>query len=227
MYKLLLATLALSNAAVPAMAQEPKPVEPVTLTEIRGMRFCEVLLIFEDHVDIYNTSNADGCPEDKWQTMDTDAIAAAHESKAAQLNGPHFWVMDQQTVGFGEIKEFGGISAGYAATLPLSALGSGAGSTPYEPYTSAKLQTMTFKASEPVYELVDAKGNSYILNAYGTEVRDGDPANLATQLSLPEGWSFRTRKPDEDTVIEGTADTPVNMVGDDMHQYYTRTQVGG
>lgn len=206
-----------------AAAQEEKPTKPVTLTDTRGMKFCEFLLIFDDHVDIYNTSNADGCPEEKWQAMDVSAIAADHGASKAQLNGPHFWAMDEQVVGFGETKTFGGIDAGYAATLPLAALGSGKGADPYKPYTSAKLQTMLFRAGRPVYELVGPDGGTYILNAYGAEVSDGDPANLAEQLSPPDGWSFRVRTPDADLTIKGSSDAPVDMVGDDLHQYYTRT----
>lgn len=210
----------LASAAGAATAQQK--VSPVTLTDIRGMEFCEFLLIFDDRVEIYNTSNAQGCPQDKWQALDTQTIAANHGANAAQLNGPHFWAMDEQTIGFGDTKTFGGIAAGYAATLPLSALGSGKGSDPYKPYTSAKLQTMVFKAGKPVYELIDPEGHTYVLNAYGAEVKDGDPANLADQLHPAEGWAFQVSTPGDDLTIEGTSEKPVEMVGDDMHQYYTR-----
>ena len=208
------------------LAAADEKVESVELNDIRGMRFCEFLLIFDDHVVIYNTSASQGCPDDKWQTMDPASIAANHGANKAQLNGPHFWVMDDQTLGMGETKTFGGIDARYAATLPISALGSGTGSTPYKPYTSAKDQTMVFKAGSPVYELVDPDGNTYVLNAYGAEVKDGDPANLTQQLSPTEGWSFKVSTPTEDLTIEGSTDKPVQMVGDDLHQYYTRFGTG-
>lgn len=217
-----LAAASLTLVAVAASAQQQ--VSPVTLTEIRGMRYCEVLLIFDDHVDIYNTSNSEGCPEDTWQAMDTETIAGNHGARAAQLNGPHFWAMDQQTLGFGESKTFGGIEAGYAATLPLSALGSGKGADPYKPYVSAKLQTMIFRAGKPVYQLVGPDGDVYVLNAYGAEVTDGDPANLADQLAPADGWRFEENTPSDDLTIQGTSDAPVDMVGDDLHQYYTRIE---
>jgi hypothetical protein len=212
------ATLILSTL----MASSQEKVTQVTLEDIRSMKFCEFLLIFDDHVDIYNTSNANGCPEDKWQALDPLAIASSHGAKAAQLNGPHFWAMDEQIIGLGELKTFGGIQASFAASLPLSALGSGKGADPYKPYVSNKLQTMTFKAGSPVYELVDPDGKTYVLNAYGSEVEGGDPADLADQLSLPDGWSFQVTTPAQNLTIKGTSETPVNMVGDDMHQYYTR-----
>ncbi len=207
---------------VPAWAEQE--LEPVSLSDIRDMRFCEFVLIFDDHVTIYNTSASNGCPEEKWQAMDTAAIASEHGAKAAELNGPKFWTMDAQTISLGATKTFGGIEARYGATLPLSALGGDTGSAPYTPYTSAKNQTMTFKAGSPVYELVDPDGNTYILNAYGSDVEGGDPANLVNQLSPAEGWTFQARTLAEDLSIEGSSDTPVDMVGDDMHQYYTRME---
>ncbi len=198
-------------------------LEPIELNDIRGMRYCEFLLIFDDRVDIYNTSASAGCPEELWKAIDIEELADAHGASKAQLNGPHFWAMDDQTVGLGDTKTFSGIDARYAATLPLSAVGSGQGADPYKPYTAAKLQTMVFKAGSPVYELVDSEGNTYILNAYGAKVIDGDPANLASQLKPAEGWSFQVNIPSEDLTIKGSTDTPVHMVGDDMHQYYTLT----
>ncbi|MEY8829072.1 hypothetical protein AB9K34_11775 [Sedimentitalea sp. XS_ASV28] len=224
--RLLVVGFSFTAIVMVAVAQE-NDVDEIALSDIRSMRYCEFLLIFDDRVMIYNTSASNGCPADKWAALDIAAIATAHNADKAQLNGPHFWAMDEQVLGLGETKTFGGIDARYAATLPLSALGSGKGSDPYAPYVSAKLQTMTFEAGKPYYQLVDPEGNTYVMNAYGEEVRDGDPANLAEQLSLADGWRFETVTPTEDLVVEGTMDHPVNMVGDDMHQYYTRFSVDG
>lgn len=211
-------------AVVPASAEQQ--MEDIMLEDIRGMRYCEILLILDHGVDIYNTSANDGCPDDKWQAMDTDAIAAAHGAKEARLNGPKFWAPDAQTVKFGETKTFGGIDARYAATLPLSALGAEEGVDAYTGFTSSKKQTLIFKAGLPVYELVDAEGNAYALNAYGDAVQGGDPATLADQISLAEGWSFRVTTPDEDLIVAPPTDGPTQMVGDDMRQYYTRIDAG-
>lgn len=209
-----------TGVAIPAFAE--KQMEQLTLTDIRGMKFCEFILIYEDRVEIFNTSASAGCPEDLWNALNTAELAKAHGASVAQLNGPKFWAMDEQTISMGETKNFAGIDARYAATLPLAALGSGKGADPYSPYTSAKTQTMVFKAGRLVYELVDSDGNTYALNAYGAKVRDGDPANLVEQLSTPNGWSARMISPTGDLIIEGSTDAPVQMVGDDLHQYYTR-----
>lgn len=130
-------------------------MESVTLNDIRGMRFCEILLIFDDRVDIYNTSASNDCPADKWSAMDVTSIAANHGAKAAQLNGPKFWAADGQTVEFAETKTFGGIDARYAASLPTTALGGSEGTNAYAHFTSSKKQTLVFKAGQPIYELID------------------------------------------------------------------------
>lgn len=202
-------------------AAQNQAMESVTVSDIRGMRYCEVLLVFEDRVVIYNTTANDGCPEAKWQEMDTDSLAAEFGAATVQLNGPKFWAMDAQTLELGETETFGGIGARYAATLPIAALGAGEGADPYVGFTSSKKQTMVFEAGKPMYELVDADGNLYVLNAYGAQVQEGDPANLVDQLSPDPGWSFRVSTPPEDVVVEASTEVPVQMVGDDLRQYYT------
>jgi hypothetical protein len=196
-------------------------METLELKDIRGMRYCEILLVYDHGIDIFNTSASKGCPEDKWQGMDTAALAKEYGAQKVLLNGPKFWAPDEQTFQLGETKTFGGIDARYGATLPLATSGSGEGD-PYTGFTSSKKQTMVFNKGLPVYELIDSEGYSYILNAYGAGVTDGDPANLAQQLSLADGWSFRVTMPTEDLIVAAPEDGPTHMVGDDMHQYYTR-----
>ena len=202
-------------------ASAEQALEDFTIKDIRGMRYCEFLLIYDDRVVIYNTTGSSDCSEDKWQSLDVTALAKENDAKNAQLNGPKYWAMDAQTLELGDKKSFGGIDARYAATLPISALGAGEGSDPYVGFTSSKKQTMVFEAGKPMYELVDDKGNTYVLNAYGSKVRDGDPGNLADQLSPADGWRFEIITPEKNVIVEASTDAPVQMVGDDLHQYYT------
>ena len=196
--------------------------EEISLQDMRGMRYCEILLVFDDRVMIYNTTNSEaGCPADLWEKLDTAALAAEHGAKAAQLNGPKFWATDAQTLGFGETKTFGGIDAGYAATLPITAVGSGEGADPYVPFTTKKDQTLVYKAGQPVYEVVDPDGRAYVLNAFSGAVKDADPANLVDQLSPVDGWTFRVRVPEEDLVIVHSSAASKKMVGDDLRNYYS------
>ena len=202
-------------------AQGTQKTENISLTGIRGMVFCEFLLISETVVTIYNTSANGECDLDAFAALDPAKLALEYGVQAAQLNGPKYWIMDEQTLGLGEAKTFGGIEARYAATLPLAALGKGEGADPYAPYVTQKEQRMVYHADKPVYELVDKDGNSFVLNAYGAKVKDGNPSNLATQLNVAEGWSFGTRTLSEDLIIVQKGTVPSKMVGDDFHQYYS------
>ena len=120
--RLCLGILAMMVALTTGPLTAQHQMETITLKDIRGMRYCEMLLIYDDRVEIYNTSANDGCPADKWQAMDVAEIADNHGAKAAQLNGPKFWVADDQTIELGETKTIGGIDARYGATLPVSEL---------------------------------------------------------------------------------------------------------
>lgn len=219
----LVGVLATAGAALAsaALADDSNKVESITLTDIRGMVFCEFLLITETEVTIYNTSANGECDLDVFSKLDPAQIAKDHGVKNAQLNGPKYWIMDEQTLGLGESKTFGGIDARYAATLPLASLGSGEGADPYKPYVTKKAQRMVFRAGLPVYELVDADGNAFVMNAFGDKVPDNDPAKLDGVMPVQEGWTYRVRIPDTDLVIDQKGDVESQMVGDGFHQYYS------
>ena len=195
--------------------------ESITLTEIRGMVFCEFLLISETDVTIYNTSADGPCDLDAFSRIDPGDLAREHGARKAQLIGPKYWSMDEPTLGLGEARNFGGIKARLAAKLPLAALGSGEGADPYKPYVTKKAQRMVFKAGRPVYELVDAKGNIFVMNAFGDRVPDNDPARLDGVLPVPDGWTYRVRSPERDLVIDQKGDVDSSMVGDAYRQYYS------
>ena len=99
--RLMAAALVSVFPAIGAVAAD-REMESVTVRDIRGMRYCEFLLVFEDRVDVYNTTASNGCPDEAWQAMDTAAIAAEFGAGKVQLNGPKFWAADDQTLVLGE-----------------------------------------------------------------------------------------------------------------------------
>ena len=214
--------MVIASVLLPSPTQAEQKMDSVMVEDMRGMRYCEFLLIYEDRVEVFNTTgSAGGCPAKIWDTLDTDELAKAHGARKVQLNGPKFWAADEQVLGLGASKDFNGIKARYAAKLPLAAISEGEGSDPYVPFTTKKEQKLVYKKGQPVYELVDRDGGVFVLNAYGAKVKDGDPAHLADQLSPAEGWNFRVRVLDQDLVKIHKGDTPSKMVGDDFHQYYS------
>ena len=79
-------------------------------------------------------------------------------------------------------------------------------------------------AGSVVYELVNPEGKAYVMQAYCIGV---DPtinqANLATlgeRLSLPEGWTYRSRILDEELVVD-TTDHIATVLQDEFENTYT------
>lgn len=208
-----------------SLAQDAASAENVTMVDVqntRDMRFCEVLMINDGNVNIYNTTGVSDCPEDAWSAIDPAAVARQMGVEGVQQNGPHYWVMDSQTLGFGETKTFNGIPARWGAEMPATYLSGSEGSAPYVPFKTCKTQKMVYDAGQKVWEMVDDKGQAWILQAHEAQFSLDDLDTLDTQMkSLPEGWSWRARVLDEELVLDLKA-ADCNMgIGDEFHQYYT------
>jgi len=75
-----------------------------------------------------------------------------------------------------------------------------------------------------VHELVNPDGRAYVMQAYCIGV---DPtltqdnlSDLGSRLSMPEGWSFRTRTLDAELIVDTTA-TVATVVQDELENSYT------
>jgi hypothetical protein len=198
-------------------------MERVTVENTRDMRYGEFFIIKEDGLQVYNTTGLNDCPAELWHALDLDAIKEQFGAMSVQLNGPHFWMMDRQTLALGEQVTIGGIEARWAARAPLSVVQKGAsGGAPYQIYTPSKTQSMVYDAGKPVFELIDPDRYVYVLQAREEQFPISELAGLGDKLKLPEGWQYRSRVLEEDLSLDlGPAET-IYAVGDDYHQYYTR-----
>jgi hypothetical protein len=199
-------------------------LSPVTLADARDKRYGEIFLIKSTGVEVYNTTGLNDCPAKLWDALDLDAIKREHGAMAVQKNGPHFWMMDWQTLLMGETHTFGGIAARWAARAPLSVVQkSGPGAEPYKVYLPKKTQKMKYLAGKPVYELVDPEGHAYVLQAREEKFPIDSLADLGSRMKrMPPGWRYRRRVLTEDLVLDLTPDMTIHAVGDEFHQYYTR-----
>ena len=187
------------------------------------MRFGEILVAKPTGIEVYNTTGLNDCPAQLWNALDPEKLKTQLGALKVQKNGPHFWMMDSQTVSFGEKASFGGIEARWAATLPLAMAEQAAqGSEPYKVFTPKKTQKMVYSKGKPVYELVDPNGNVYVLQAHEEKFPLDSLAKLGEQLKLPKGWQFRTRVLSENLIMNLGPDKTIYAVGDDFHQYSTR-----
>src|SRR6266478_2536448 len=222
---LIAVTAAISASSPPAQAQDKTDeLQKVTVNETRNMRFGEILVVKETGVEVYNTTGLNDCPAELWDKMDLEKIKQQFGAKAAQKNGPHFWMMDSQTIGMGEKASLAGLEAHWVATLPLAMLkGEKTGTKPYTPFAPKKTQKMVYAKGQSVYEVVDPKGNAYVLQAHEKQFTLESLATLGDKMKqLPKGWTFRTRTLTEDLVLDLRPDVKVAYgLGDEFHQYYT------
>jgi hypothetical protein len=81
-----------------------------------------------------------------------------------------------------------------------------------------------FDAGKRVYELVDAGGTAYVMQAYCVGVDPGltedGLMNLGGRLELPQGWTYRTRILDEELVVD-TSDHVATVLQDEFENTYT------
>jgi len=226
---LLITALTSGQADEPAGKAKPdkeksSSLKEATITNSRDMRFGEILVVTKKGIEVYNTTGVNDCPPELWNALDLERIKKEFGALTVQKNGPHYWMMDSQTVSFGKKVTFGGLEARWAATLPLEAAEKAAkGSEPYKVFTPKKTQKMVYSKGKPVYELVDPDGNIYVMQAHDERFPMESLSKLGEKLKkLPKGWRYRTRDLTENLVLDLGPDQTIYAVGDEFHQYYTR-----
>jgi len=198
-------------------------MQKVTVKNIRDSRYGEIFIIKQTGLDVYNTTGLNDCPAKLWDALDLEKLKKDFGAMQVQKNGPHFWMMDEQTLMMGETASFGGIEARWAAHAPLSVVQKGAtGGAPYAIYTPSKTQSMVYSKGKPVFELVDPEGHVYVLQAREEKFPIPELFKLGDKLQLPQGWKYQSRTLAEDLKLDLSPAQTIYAVGDDFHQYYTR-----
>jgi hypothetical protein len=174
--------------------------------EIRGQRYCEILLVTLSgtgaHVDVYTTFGLNDCPAAAWSAVDATKVATDEGVTKALLNGPRYWTLDSfVSASFVDPtpRTVGGLAMRHAASIdvPLSALSS-LGRAPYTANTIQRNTTVRLDAGKVVYELVGPDAKIYDMQSYSVQksaLTEADLATLGARLTLPSGWSYRTRTP--------------------------------
>jgi len=202
---------------------------PRLISDMRGVRYGEVLAVFHRdagfEAEVYGTQLLNDCPPELWDALDAEAIAAELGALAVKLNGPRHWMLD----GLGQkvavvdpvFREFGGLTTRRIAVVEL---GETFGVHPYEEIHVNRGAVFFFDAGTPVHELVDPDGRAYVMQAYCIGVDPGltqeGLATLGERLSMPDGWTYRTRVLDEELVVDTTA-TVATVIQDELENTYT------
>jgi hypothetical protein len=199
------------------------------IDDMRGVRYGEVLPVFlrEDglHAEVYGTQMLNDCPQHLWEKLDAAAIAKELGAVLVKLNGPRKWVLD----GLGTkvapvepvLREFGGIMFRRIATIHL---GDKPGAGPYKENKINRGAVFFFDAGKPVYELVNPEGKAYVMQALcmgvDASMSEASLASLGSRLSLPAGWTYRSRVLEQELVVDTTASL-ATVLQDEFENSYT------
>lgn len=181
---------------------------------IYGKRYGEVLLVRMTEqgpeATVYNTFPLNDCPEELWSKLDATAIAAENQAVAALLNGPRHWLMSHIEKDGGteqERKTFGGLEMLKQATVLLSSINP----APYTVNEVDRKAVFVYDAGQPVYELHDPEGRTWVMQTYRTTVEPGE---------LPQGWSYHTRTLEHELRID-TSTVKAQVLQDDQANSYS------
>jgi len=200
-----------------------------TATDLRGKRYCEVLLLRAAPAgitaDVYNTYPINACPEAQWKAMDATAIKTENGALVALLNGPRFWLMDRIEKDDARAqthKTFGGMEMIQRATVvvgnPVQA------SQPYHLNAVDRRTVFSFDKGSKVYEITTADGTKFVMQSWSQQtdptLSEADLAGLASKLHLPAGWSYAARTLQAPLRVDTRSDT-AKVFQDDLHNTYS------
>lgn len=197
--------------------------------DMRGVRYGEVLAVYlREHgleAEVFGTQLLNDCPQESWETLDAETIAAEMGAVWIKLNGPRYWTLD----GFGAkgapaepvLRDFNGITMRRIALIDL---GTEPDLGPYRPAKVDRQAIFFFDAGRTVHELVDRDGLAYVMQALCVGV---DPTmsaesldTLGDRLAMPPGWTYRRRVLAEELVIDTTT-TVATVLQDEFENSYT------
>lgn len=199
-------------------------------TNMRGERYCEVLLITMNNGsatgEVWNTYPLNDCPQATWETLDAAAIATENNVPIARLNGPRYWLMNsvEKAGGVAELprKDFGGLEMYRQATVEIGSLIEAA--KPYQPRAVDRTASFNYDTGARIYELTTAEGATYVMQTYSVQndptLTEAQLTDLGSRLALPEGWTYSSRILDAPLKVQTTT-TAANVLQDDLGNSYS------
>jgi hypothetical protein len=202
-------SLLLFLSLVPIIAQATEQMS------MRGNRYCEIILSQKiTSYLIYNTLGLNDCPLNIWDKVTVAQVKQETGFSFVHLNGPRYWVID----GFNHstqvnpvIKTISGLTMREAGILDIKWVDLLKSRFPYHQHQVKRQTTWFYAAGKPVYELIDANGEVFVMQSYSTQKApqtEQSLTQLGTTLKLPKGWIFKTgtlRKAQSIQVIDNLA----------------------
>jgi len=189
---------------------DANPKYEKSVSNLRNLRYCEVIYgkrnFLNLEVKVFNTQGLNLCPEAQWKTLTKESIEKANGASFVLLNGPRYWTMDEIQAGGNSVnatkESFGGIEMSLRATVKVNLFKQLIGSKQYSPNEIIRTTNFIYKAGTPIYELTSPAGEVYVMQSYSQIVNPNlaisDLSDLAKQLKLPAGWTYKTRVLDQE-----------------------------
>jgi len=197
------------------------------LRDVFGKRYGEVLLVHIEEsgpmATVYCSFPLNDCPQELWDKLDAQAIAAENGAVAARLNGPRHWLMssiEKVSAGAPVRKTFGGIEMLRQATVQMATVNP----APYSVNKVNRHTVFTFDAGREIYELIDPEGQRWVMQTWSQTVDRtlalADLPGLAHRLSPPAGWRYEARTPASAVRVDTTA-VEACVIQDDLANSYS------
>jgi hypothetical protein len=178
----------------------PAHAAPESTANLSGKRYGEILLVTPGEAgpqaSVYNSFGLNDCPAELWSALDAKVIATENGAATALLDGPRYWLMNEiekPTQGPRIVKNFGGIDMLLESQTLLSAMNP----SPYTANQVHRHSVSTFDTGEEVYELHDPALRRWVMQTWSQivdpDLSRADLATLGERLTLPAGWTYRTR----------------------------------
>jgi hypothetical protein len=205
------------------------------LRDLRGKPHAEVVIIKRNAEGLgavgicYNTlSLPDHLSDEQFRALNPDALKAEFGGDGIWMNGPRRAQMDEadaEVLDGGRVTSVGGIPMQIVAKVRIPDVRMFAGKRPlYAPAEVERTTTWTFRAGQPVHELVAPDGNVYAMQS-ASLIKDPNLTeqlpNLGERLQMPDGWTYRVRTPDQDLVVRAR-DGVAHVVLDEFENNYQR-----
>ena len=191
------------------------------LVDLRGYRYCEILLDYDDATEVWGTPGLNRCSADAWEALDPATIQAAHGATGIAMNGPRYFLANR-----GSGAELPKVATRMYGDVEMKLLASVVTDEPesYAPVTVLRTNVWTFKRGQEIYELTDPEGRVYVMQSYSQivipDLNESELSALGERLALPPGWTFSSRVLEEP--LELVADGEVTVVQDDLTNTYQR-----
>jgi hypothetical protein len=209
----------------------PIMVHATVRDNVRGTRYCEIIVTDGWlRCAVYTTEGINHCPDAFWRNLTQKDIKKATGASKAVIHGPRYWVMDTiQTTPLIQVKSqtFKKLQTKKIAYVHIGLSDILNGEKPYRKHTIDLNNTFTYKAGKPVYEIIDPKGQVYVMQSYSLDKQkqtERSLSQLEKKLRLPKGWQFKTGVLSENKALKTVNNKAVVLHDNLMNRYQLSTR---